>query len=279
MNDTTSVFSDLGLCVLSWKGYDTLKNSLQSYADQDFLSLFEETCVFLPEAGEKGRAIAQQFGMKQSETAENLGILGGFEAMGHSMSTPYILLLENDLPLIETREVAERQIGDALEYLKIGKAQVVRFRHRIKWGYDFAAPDKFIRYFGEPNNPTSKHISAFVRRMLRPAKAYRLSGNAIYVYKDAHKRFPKEISYDPKTDFYLVSSSILPWTNQSIMIDRQFFLDHIIRYAKGATTTRRVNGFRNLEIEMNSPYWRKSGWKVCVSPGIFTHDRQGNRGY
>ncbi|MFT6072211.1 MAG: hypothetical protein ACJAXL_000746, partial [Alphaproteobacteria bacterium] len=91
--------------------------------------------------------------------------------------------------------------------------------------------------------------------------------------------FPDAAPYHKEDDYYLVDSAYLPWTNQSILLRREFFLDIIIRYAEMAQTKRRINGFRNLEIEMNSDFWRQGHFKICVPKGLFTHRRIGDRGY
>ena len=71
----------------------------------------------------------------------------------------------------------------------------------------------------------------------------------------------------------------MTWTNQSIMINRDFFLNNIIDVAEEMETKRRINGFKNLEIEMNSDYWRQSVLGFAIPKGIFTHQRLGDQGY
>jgi hypothetical protein len=280
MNNITPVFPDVGLGVLSWKGYRSLENSLQSYADRNFLELFAESRVFLPEAQQEGRNIANRFGMAVSEARENLGILGGFEALAQSLSTPYVLLLENDLPLIEPRNEAINQLTEALGYLRSQRAQVARFRHKKKPGTPNTGYQKTIRYFPLPDAPWPDHLAAMIRRTTRPQKAKRMSAATVFYYDDAHLRFPKHISRPHKnSQMYLVDATIMNWSNLAVLIDRSFFLNKIIGFAKNTPTTRRINKFRNLEIEMNAPYWRNSGWKICITPGLFTHMREEFRGY
>ena len=74
--------------------------------------------------------------------------------------------------------------------------------------------------------------------------------------------------------------SVAPWTNLEMMIERKVFLDTIMPYVDTAPTTRRINGFRNLEIELNgSAFWRRSGWHIGSSPGLFSHKHVEYRGY
>ena len=72
----------------------------------------------------------------------------------------------------------------------------------------------------------------------------------------------------------------MPWTNQSILVNRDFFLNKIIPLARSVKTNRHANNLPNLEIELNkTPKWRESGWKIACGPGLFTHERVGDRGY
>ena len=100
----------LGMGILSWKGGDTLKQSLNSYANANLFSLFDETVIFLPEQGDYETQIAKDFNLKIFGSDKNLGILGGFKALAQSMTADYILLLENDCPLIEDFTEAQKQI-------------------------------------------------------------------------------------------------------------------------------------------------------------------------
>lgn len=268
----------IGLGILSWKGYPSLTHALESYASADFLKLFAERHLFLPEEANEGHAIAQRFGMTSSGAARNLGILGGFDRLAHALTSPIVVLLENDLPLIEPLDLAADEIRQGAALLKSGKAQVVRLRSRRLPGADLSAV-KYHRYFPRPEDgPTARTFKAALRA-LRPGKARRVSALSLYACEDPASLYPQVVRRDPETGFFLVSAGHIPWSNLGIMIEREFFLERILGYAKRAPVRRQINGFRNIEIEMNSPYWRRSGWHVATRHGLFTHARVGDRGY
>lgn len=266
----------LGLGILSWKDRLSLENALKSYRDQNFLSLFDQTHVFFAEQSPEDHALAAQFGVSSSGADENLGILGGFEALGQAMQTDYIILVENDCPLIESFAEAKKQIEASLRLLSKNDVQVVRLRSLREPGELFNTVDKYKRMHGNS-------VSSFLRRLVRPRKARGLAGIAPYVEEHPHDKFPTQVLMTNEASelgpIYKIDTRFLNWTNQSIMMKREFFLNQVIDYAKTANTTRRVNGFRNLEIEMNSSYWRNNDWFVGVPQGVFTHRRVGNRGY
>ena len=40
-----------------------------------------------------------------------------------------------------------------------------------------------------------------------------------------------------------------------------------------------INGFKNIEIELNSLWWREKEFKIIMAPGLFKHNRLSYRGY
>ncbi len=262
----------LGLGVLSWHGYETLRRSLESYRDEaGFLELFDERVIFLPEITEEGREIAAEFGFRASGQAKNFGIMNGFKGLATALSSDIVVMVENDCPLIETQAEALRQLNRGRALLESGDVQVVRLRSRRDPGEAFDTVDKYNRVYGDG-------LAAAALRMFRPDKAKRLIGTSVYVEDAPDEKFPG-IVRQVDDDFYLVPTSVMTWTNQSIMVGRQFFLNKIIARSESVNGRRKVNGFKNLEIELNDRWWRTRGWNIGVAPGLFTHRRLGDRGY
>lgn len=266
----------VGLGVLSWRDRASLENALKSYQEQNLFSLFDQTHIFFAEQCAEDHVLAAEFGVASSGADENLGILGGFEAIAQAMHTDYIVLVENDCPLIENFSEAKSQIEACLRLLEAEEAQIVRLRSLRDPGELFNTVDKYKRMH-------DGSVAAFFRRLIRPGKAKSLAGIAPYVEDNPQQKFPKQVMQTTESSelgpIYKVDTRYLKWTNQSIMMSREFFLSNIIEYSKTAKTTRRVNGFRNLEIEMNSSHWHNNEWHVAMPRGLFTHKRVGVRGY
>ena len=264
----------VGLGVLSWRGHKSLQQALDSYHKQNFFSLFDEAMIFLPDPDRNVENIASKYSLRVETSPENKGILAGMEEIATRLETDYIFFTENDCPLIENRTESKRQICKALDLLVDDRACVARMRHVKQPGEKFTTLNKYKRMHPYPDNFIAK-----IRRILRPAKAHRLSGTAIYGEKHPDRKFPRSIE-NVGDDFYLVNSDTMPWTNQSILIKRAFFMDVILPYCKTAPLRRTANGFRTLEIELNrSDFWTKSGWKIGCGPGLLTHNRVNDRGY
>jgi hypothetical protein len=270
----------LGLGILSWGGGETLKHSLNTYHERDLFSFFQEKVIFLPEQKEFETKIAQDFKLSIFGSKENLGILNGFKALAESLTSDIILLLENDCPLIEDTQEVQRQLAYATQLLHTNQVDIVRLRHRIHAGQDWSVVRKYREYYPDSSASFLQKLYLSCKRLLRPHKAEKLKGWSIYAPESSKKTlFPNEVDYSQEHDSYLTNSAYLPWTNQSILIKRDFFLNTIINYAVNAKTTRRINQFKNLEIEMNSHFWRGGNFKIAIPRGLFTHQRIGDRGY
>ncbi|PHS77013.1 MAG: hypothetical protein COB56_04910 [Robiginitomaculum sp.] len=264
----------VGLGVLSWRGNHSLDAALATYQKADFFNLFDDCMIFLPDPDKDVKNIAAKYPLRIEEDPANLGILVGMEEIAKRLKTDYIFFTENDCPLLEPRAEAERQIKKSLSLLVSGQAKMARMRHVKKYGETFNIIDKYYRYFPKPDTMTAK-----LRRLFRPEKAQRLSGAAIYGCDNPAQKFPKNIT-NVGDGFYLVDAAVMPWTNQSVLIERNFFLDTIIPYCKSIPLGRNINGFRSIEIELNrSKFWTKSGWKIACGPGLLTHRRANDRGY
>lgn len=264
----------VGLGVLSWRGHKSLRQALESYQKEDFFSLFDEAMIFLPDPDQDVRDVASNYPLRIETSAENKGILSGMEEIANRLTTDYIFFTENDCPLVENRDEADRQIQKALELLQDDRACMARMRHVKQYGEKFTTYNKYKRMHPNPDTLIAK-----IRRVLRPAKAHRLSGTAIYGETHPDQKFPRTIE-NVGAGFYLVNADVMPWTNQSILIKRTFFTDTILPFCKSAPLKRTANGFRAIEIELNrSKFWTKSGWKIACGPGLLTHNRVNDRGY
>ena len=262
----------IGLSILSWRGAETLSRSLESYARADLFSIFDETQIFLPDPDEAVSAAARAHDAVVREAPQNLGIMENMAESMAAMSTDYVLMLENDCPLIETKSEVLRQLSKSTELLGDKSVIMARLRSVKSPGQAFTGLEKYRRLY-------SGTLSSTAMRVLRPDKLRRLTGYALYDGAKSIARHPEYFN-DMGDGFFLVDAQVMHWTNQSILIHRQTFLDKIIPLARSIKTRRHANNLPNLEIELNkSKDWRNSGWKIACGPGLFTHERIGNRGY
>jgi glycosyltransferase involved in cell wall biosynthesis len=223
------------------------------------------------ETSEAERKIAKQYGLRLVENSENLGIEGAWRCALDNINNNYCLVLENDCPLIETKDTTFEELKRAKNLLENGTAQVVRLRSRRVPGAKFYNVEKYSRYF-EVEAKVSGWRTKLVkqlRRTLRPMKAKRLSGSSVYALSRPEYRHKQIRRVTNNT--YLVPSSILNWTNQSVMINRKFMVDTLLARVKTHPSSRALNGFQDIERSLNSRWWRKSNFTIAVTSGLFSH--------
>ncbi len=257
--------------ILSWKGYDSLYNSLISYKKNGLSDLTDNKYVCLPEYTKEGIQIAKKFNYKPILVNQNIGILGGFKTLAERMPKGPLLLLENDLELVEEKEKTYNQIKKSIELLSRPQVIQIRLRSRINPGEPFVGLKKYQHYW-------SNDLLSCIKRFIRPNKAEKLIGTSTYLLEDPERRHPKYIE-DLSDGFYLVSSLVLNWANLAILVDRNQYLETIIKKAEATKINKTINGFKNIEIELNDTWWRKQNFEIVVTPGLFTHKRLSYRGY
>lgn len=273
------ILPTLGLGILSWKGYQSVESTLVSYQDSGFLDIFSEKLLFLPETEQQGIDLAHKFNIPHKGSEKNLGILGGFKAMAEAMTSKYVILAENDFKLTPNISDYATPLARALEHLESGKSQLWRFRHLQHPGAPLAI-DKVMKFWPATDASIQEKAIAALRRLCRPQKAHRLKGMTSYIYPDLDQRFPDVVQKTADGDF-LLRSDITNWTNNVFMINREFFLNEVIKTAEENIGGRLINGFPTIETELNRcGWWQKQKFTVGVSnPGIFTHGRLNDRGY
>lgn len=262
----------IGLSILSWRGAEALRPSLESYARAALFDEFTEAQLFLPDPDAAVMKVADDFDLTVKTVPQNLGIMENMAAAARAMSTDYILMLENDCPLIEPLDEVQMQIATSLELLARPDVIMARLRSIGEPGQAFSGLAKYRKLFDDS-------LSSRLLRLLRPDKVRRLAGYALYDDLTSINRHPGYFQ-EMKDRFFLVDAAVMPWTNQSILVHRETFLSEIIPLTRSVKTKRHANNFPNLEVELNkSKAWRNSGWKIACGPGLFTHERIGDRGY
>ena len=226
--------------ILSWQGYDSLVNSLNSYQKNGLSLLTNKKFICLPEYTEEGLKIAEKFNYKPILIKKNKGILHGFKILAEQMPSGPLLLLENDLPLIENKQTTYDQLKASIDLLSMPNVIKVRLRNRSDPGEPFVALEKYKSYW-------SNTFISRMKRFLRPSKAEKLIGTSTYVISNPHKRHSGKVN-EIVNGFYQVHCSVLNLANLGILVDRTKYLDIIIKKAEEENTKKRINGFKNIEI-------------------------------
>lgn len=268
-----SPYPRIGLAMLSWRAPETIRRTLSALTLLES-HIFSDRVIFFQEISNEDRSVAAQYGMRAVGNNSNRGIREGIKAAITHCEADIVLFLECDCLQLESLVSAEAQICCAAHHIAQGDLHVCRLRHTRRPGEDFSGYKKFLRYW-----PSSTETRLFqkticaARRVLRPAKATRLIGNAVMDSPDADQRFPEWID---KLDSGLmrINSRVIPWTNQSILVNKSWFLETLLPYAESHMRSQLLNGYPYLEPELNCRWWRQQKFRVGQSlPGIFTHHR------
>ncbi|NRP59762.1 glycosyltransferase family 2 protein [Marinobacterium sp. xm-d-564] len=265
------MINDLSLAIITWRNFEKLELTLKSYQEGGLFDAVSDCILVSQETSDAERNIASQYGLRLVENPKNLGIEGAWRCALNNIKNNYCLVLENDCPLVESKATTLQELIFAKDLLENGTADVVRLRSRKAPGAKFYNIEKYSRYFEiEPTSSDRKTILVKqLRKYLRPFKAKRLSGSSVYALSHPEKRHKRIKRVQNNT--YLVPSSILNWTNQSVMIHKDFMVDTLLERVKTHPSSRALNGFQDIERSLNSRWWRRSNFTIAVTPGLFTH--------
>ena len=287
---------DVGIGILSWYGYDTLRSTLDSYAKGNLLDLFEEKVIYFQEIDDEAREIANEYGFTAFGNDSNTGIYGGFKGLAESMSSKYVLLLENDFSLISSLEESYRQLSVGVNLLESGRCIKVCYRTRHDKEINFYR-SRFNRFFPPIGSNILFRLFSFFYRLLYFHRRDYVIGSSRFFMSRPQDKF-NFVNYDSSIDFFFYPSRYQSWSNNPVLIDRQFYLSELLSRVASVDTPPRwlVNGFKSIEHDLNFTYFRFFGFSIrrrlCRSwwhrqdfriatpeSGIFEHNRIGYRGY
>lgn len=259
-----------GVVFLSWKAPKTLEACLKAIVPLLDGEKITDRVIFFQEINKTDRALAEKYGFRAEGNDKNTGIMQGMVSAVEQVASDVVLYLECDCLLLEENEAAVKCLQRASNALARGEIDVMRLRHLQSPGNDYTA-HKHLRYWSSMDQTDS--FVKKIRRLLRPRKARRLIGEACLVHTHPELMFPDDI-LNVEDNYYRMCSKVINWTNQSIMFRKDWFLNTLIPYAEKHPSSRTVNGFSDLEKELNCSWWRESEFKIgWANPGLFTHKR------
>lgn len=260
----------LGLGILCWKSPKSLTIALEALCEKIDIARFEDAVIFFQEISEADRQIAKNYGFRAEGNDCNVGILGGMKATASAVRSDVVLYLECDLLVTRNAQTIIDSLDCAQNAIASGQVSMMRMRNRFNPGQGYCSK-KFLRYWFGAELKDS--FVRKIRRFLRPKKAKRLIGTSLYIHKRPERIFPRYIEYC-EGGFFKMDSSVINWTNMAIMFNKQWFLDTLIPYAESNLSSRTVNGYPDLEKELNCSWWRRNKFKIgCIDDGLFTHKR------
>lgn len=121
---------DITMYILCWKSPRTIKNTLESYKQQNLIKHLN-VVMYFQERDDKSDAIAAEYGIPVvMGTKDNIGILNAFVDMIKATTTPYFILSECDFQLVENEKSVSDVLNDAMKLIREKNVKLVKLRHR-----------------------------------------------------------------------------------------------------------------------------------------------------
>ena len=138
---------------------------------------------------------------------------------------------------------------------------------------------KYIKTFGllEPIAPSlaSKKAAPFsqLRMFLEHGSIDKFRAASLFCERDPETVQKQAVRKLPSGN-YLRDSRYRNWSNQAVLVERQYFLDVVCRRVEGHPDPRLVNGHQDIERALNQRWWRRRRDRMGhAAEGIFTHRR------
>ena len=276
-SQTRSAASLVSVGVLSFGALQTISRALEAHRECGLIDCAGEFFVHFNGITPEDKRVAEEAGVRSSGTSENLGIYGGFRAIAERANNPYVLILENDvvpLPGARVRECLDACVSDMVEHGI--KSFSLRSRREPGEGAPYA---KYIKTFGlvEPISPSlaSKKAAPFsqLRMFLEHGSIDKFRASSLFCERDPEKVQKDAVRKLPSGN-YATDSRYRNWSNQAVLVERQYFFDVVCRRVEEHPDPRLVNGHQDIERALNRRWWRRRHDPMGhAAEGVFTHRR------
>jgi hypothetical protein len=233
---------DITLSYLSYKSYETLRNTLQSH--KELLEIVAEKQIYFQEINETDLEFAEKYNLEFFGTTQNTGIRGGLIELLNNCRTKYFLFLENDFELIESIDTCKRVFSDCIDLIENKDIKVVRLRHEL--------------YPGDP-------------LYSRPIDFEHLGGlklEAVYRHNDLSELYPGIVHrFDLNYPYFYTTSNNAQWSN-NVFICKTEWLKNIINQI--SNDNEEVDFMLEPTLVNHS---LRNNYLVAHGKGLFTHNR------
>jgi hypothetical protein len=138
---------------------------------------------------------------------------------------------------------------------------------------------KYIKTFGL-RDPVSESLAprragplAKLRMFLEHGNISKFRAAAVFCERDPERAQKDALQKLPSGNF-LTHSCYRNWSNQAVLVERQYFLDVICRRVEEYPDPRLVNGHQDIERALNRRWWRQRRDRLGhAAEGVYTHQR------
>ena len=240
--------------VLSFGALQTISRALKAHRESGLIDCAGEFFVHFNAITPDDKGVAEEADVRYTGTAQNFGIYGGFRAIAEHATSPYVLILENDvvpLPGAAVRDCLGSCVSDMMEHDI--KSFCLRSRREPGEGAPYA---KYIKTFGllEPISPSlaPKKAAPFsqLRMFLEHGGIDKFRAASLFCERDPEAVQKQAVRKLPSSN-YLTDSRYRNWSNQAVLVERRYFLDVVCRRVDEHPDPRLVNGHQDIERALN----------------------------
>jgi hypothetical protein len=272
-----SSLSLLSVGVLSFGAPQTIKRALELHTKAGLTKLPAEFFVYFNALSAEDEELAKAAGVSYYGSPQNTGIYGGFRAIAETAKHPYILILENDIvPLdgVDLGACLESCLSDMREHgIRIFCLRSRAFPGQGNTSRKYARCLPVIDPINPEQAPSEPSIASRFSMLMAHGYFSKFYGAAIYFEKSPEIAQPRAIRKLPSGN-YVTDSRFRNWSNQSVLVERDYFLNTICRRVEEKPDPRLVHGFQDIERALNSWWWRRQREPMGhAAQGVFTHAR------
>ena len=118
---------DITIAILSWKSCKTLKNTLESYKNNNLLNIVN-SLIYFQEIGDNEKTLANKYNIPYIGSEQNMDIYIGLKELVNNCKTKYFIFAENDFELIHKEDEVIKVFNDCILLLENNDVQYIRLR-------------------------------------------------------------------------------------------------------------------------------------------------------
>ena len=260
-------FNDITIAILSWKAPQTIRNTLDSYKQNNLLGLMK-SLIYIQERTAEEDALAAEYGIqKVLGTSENVGVLNAFIEMMHAVDTPYVIFAEDDFVLLHDESKLRGVLADCMKLCSEKGVKYVRLRDRKN-----------------PGEPLYSRLELEVDDSSLEAHDYKdfmYKAEMVHFLDNPDQKLPDVFTAvnPPELNYtwYLCDFMNSNWSSNIYMADMEIIKNIILPILEASTnsTNTNFNKYHSIERILVPPENKQKldGVILATGEGLFTHYR------
>lgn len=258
---------DITIGYLSWKRNNIFKQTLTSHKDNGLYNIIppKNRLIYFQEISTIDIDLAKQFECNYMGSNENVGILNAFIKLVENCETEYFIFCENDWYLVENDIITRKILEDSIEMLDRGITNIVRLRHRIKYGEPlYSKPSNIVEWLQYNYNRFPYKLES-LSWLDEPNKVY---NNVMDEYDGNYK-------------WYIVSLEHQRWSNNVFICKTSYIREVILPLVLYFIETDKYSGLEDILINYTKYIGRDNTLddiikiyslvKIAGGEGLFMH--------